>query len=109
MESVNTLEAVVQKQVADYHGPALKATTYYFEDVVERVYAVVIIPEFDPKRRWKSNVVVLARIVDDFVVIDEDTTDRPLWEELVRAGVPRAQIICAYLGETLPEKVSSAE
>jgi hypothetical protein len=34
--------------------------------------------------------------VYDKVIIDEDVTDRPLWEELVRAGVPREKIICAY-------------
>jgi hypothetical protein len=38
------------------------------------------------------------------VVIDEDTTDRPLVHELVRAGIPRERIICLYIGETLPEK-----
>jgi hypothetical protein len=52
-------------------------------------------------------VVVLARIVDDFVIIDEDTTDRPLWQELVQAGIPRERIICLYAGEELPASTQS--
>jgi hypothetical protein len=37
------------------------------------------------------------------VIIDEDTTDRPLVEELIRWDIPREQIILAYAGETLAE------
>ena len=48
-------------------------------------------------------VVVAARIINDKVIIDEDITDRPLWRELVRAGIPREQIILTYAGEKLPE------
>jgi vancomycin permeability regulator SanA len=48
---------------------------------------------------------VMARVVGDKVIIDEDTTDRPLWKELVAAGIPREQIILTYAGETLPENV----
>ncbi len=33
---------------------------------------------------------------------DEDTTDQPLVNELTRAGIPREQIICTYIGESLP-------
>jgi hypothetical protein len=40
--------------------------------------------------------------VDDTVIIEHDTTDRPLWKELVRAGIPREQIILAYAGEEAP-------
>jgi hypothetical protein len=43
--------------------------------------------------------------VGDKVVIEEDTTDRPLVNELVRAGIPREQIICTYIGEKLPEEL----
>ena len=46
---------------------------------------------------------VLARIENDKVLIEEDTTDRPLWRELVRAGIPREQIVLIYSGEKLPE------
>jgi hypothetical protein len=56
-----------------------------------------------PTRKQPAGIVVLAHIVDDKVIIDEDNTDRPLVELLVRAGVPRENIILAYAGEPIPE------
>jgi hypothetical protein len=42
-------------------------------------------------------------VVGDTVVIEHDTTDRPLWQELVRLGVPREKIILTYTGEPVPD------
>ena len=53
-------------------------------------------------RHYPASVVVLARIEGDTVIIEEDTTDRPLVDSLVHAGIPRAKIIRAYAGETVP-------
>jgi hypothetical protein len=103
MDRVINLADIVQREVADYHGPALKATTYYFADIAEQKYVVIIVSEYERPYRTKAGVMVMARILGDYVVIDEDTTDRPLWKELVRAGIPRDKIICAYAGESLPE------
>ena len=79
------LTEIVQREVADYHGPALRATPHYFEDAQNQKYAVIIVPEYESPRKSKSSVVVMARVVGEKVIIDEDLTDRPLWEELVRA------------------------
>jgi hypothetical protein len=103
MDRVATLTEVVQREVEDYaRGDTWKAVTYPVSDTARQTYAVVVVP--DLPRPFKARVVVMARIVDDYVVIDEDTTDRPLVHELVRAGIPRERIICLYIGETLPEK-----
>jgi XisI protein len=56
-----------------------------------------------PPRKRLAGVVVLARIEGDFIIIEEDTTDRPLVKKLVAAGIPREKIILAYLDETIPE------
>lgn len=104
MERIEKLTEIVRREVADYHGPALKATTYYLEDSANRMYAVIIVPEYEYPRKTKTGVVVVARIVDDTVIIEEDTTDRPLFEELMRAGVPREKIVLAYAGEKVPSQ-----
>lgn len=44
----------------------------------------------------------MARITDNKIFIEEDTTDRPLVHELERAGIPRDQIVLAYAGEGVP-------
>ena len=102
MDRVIDLAAVVQREVEDYAGPAIKAQMYPVTDHQRRTYTVVVVPNLP--RPFKARVVVMARIVDDIVIIDEDTTDKPLVHELVRAGIPREKIICVYLGEQLPEK-----
>lgn len=99
MERIENLTEIVRREVADYHGPALKATTYYFEDSANRIYAVIIVPEYEYPRKTKTGVVVVARIVGDTVIIEEDTTDRPLYQELMRAGIPREKIVLVYAGE----------
>jgi hypothetical protein len=107
MERVNEIQAILRQAVADYSGPAFKAKTYYVEDQKQHIYIVVIVPDDNYPLNIKAGVVVMARIVGDRVVIDEDTTDRPLYEELMRQGIPREQIVLAYAGETIPDKDST--
>jgi hypothetical protein len=102
MDRVDELTQIVQREVEDYSGPAYKSTTYYVADEKRQTYLVVIVPDDDYPINLKAGVVVMARIVDDKVVIDEDITDRPLYEELLRAGIPREKIVLAYAGERLP-------
>lgn len=45
-------------------------------------------------------------VVNNKTIINKDTTDRPLVDELVRAGIPRDQIVLAYAGEKLPESIA---
>ena len=101
MDRVIDLEAIVQREVEDYaSGGSWKTTFYPVSDTVRQHYTVLAIPDYPRKSR--AGIVVAARIVGVKVIIDEDNTDRPLVEELMRAGIPREQIILAYAGETLP-------
>jgi hypothetical protein len=99
--SITGLETILRREVADYAGPALRARTHYVEDAARLTFAVVAFS--DHPLRFRGQIVVMARIVDDHIVIDEDISDRPLVDELVRAGVPRDRIVLYYAGETLPE------
>ncbi|MGB1289143.1 MAG: element excision factor XisI family protein, partial [Aggregatilineales bacterium] len=74
----------------------------FIGDDEKQTYAVIIVPE-DPEER-PAYVAVMARVVDDKIIIDEDgTLDKPLYEALMKnANIPREQIILAYQGETLP-------
>jgi hypothetical protein len=102
MDRVDELTPIVQREVADYAGPAFNDTTYYVEDQKHQIYTVIIVSNDDHPPYSRTAVVVMARIVADKVIIDEDITDRPLYEELLRAGIPREKIVLAYAGEKLP-------
>lgn len=102
MERVADLTSIVQHEVEDYaRGETLLGQSFAISDTMRQVFTVLVIPNHPPK--FDSGIVVMARVVEDKVIIEEDTTDRPLWKELVRAGIPRPQIICAYAGEKLAE------
>jgi hypothetical protein len=102
MELVIELAQAVQQTVEDYAaGEDWKAVSYPVSDTARQTYSVVVVP--DLPRPFPARIIVMARVVGDYVVIDEDTTDRPLYKELIRAGIPAEKIICLYAGETLPE------
>ncbi|GIK67262.1 MAG: hypothetical protein BroJett018_50560 [Chloroflexota bacterium] len=47
----------------------------------------------------------MARIKGDYIIIEDDRTDKPLVKRLVAAGIPRERIILAYANEPLPNAV----
>jgi hypothetical protein len=110
MDRINELQMVVRREVADYNNVVgLKSKSYYLEDLHAQVYVVLDVPESVHPLVDKPAIVVMARIVGDTVVIDEDITDRPLYKELERCGIPRAQIVLMYAGETLPNEAATTE
>lgn len=104
MERVIELTQIVQREVGSYARSMLKGKSYTLMNTGTQVFAVVDVPDHYP-RKFPAGIVVLARVEGNIVIIEEDTTDRPLVDELIKAGIPREQIVCTYIGETLPEKV----
>jgi hypothetical protein len=97
------LNTVVAREVADYNQVRhWKAQGYYVEDPAQQLYMVVEVPHHDHPEH-DAAIIVMARIVENTVIIDTDITDKPLYKELLRCGVPRSQIILRYAGETAPE------
>ena len=99
MDRIETFTAVLRHEVADYVRPSPNSTAYYLDNLEQQSYAVVIVPE---PNDGPSMVMVMARIVDERIVIEADITNKPLFEALMQAGIPREQIILAYEGEMLP-------
>lgn len=95
------LVETVKETVFWYAGSSPHTKTFRLENEAEHIYAVTIL---DTKnRQLDASVVVIARVQGDWVIIEEDLTDRPLVDRLVAAGVPRDKIILAYMGEPVPE------
>ncbi len=98
---IAALVEITRREVEMYAGYSPTANLYPVLDDQNLTYAVVIVPNW-PKP-FSSEIVVLARIVDDLIVIEEDTTDKPLLDALmVNGDIPREQIVLAYIGETIP-------
>lgn len=93
----------VRKHVLRYAGNGWGADLRLFPvlDEARQTYAVIAI-DF-PVREDLAGVVVLARIVGNQVIIEEDVTDRKLVDALIADGIPREQIILGYAGEAVPD------
>jgi len=95
------LEAITRREVDMYAGNSFTSKTYFIADDLQKLYAVVSVPNHP--RPWPSRVSVMAQVVNDKVIIIEDITDKPLVDALmVNGGVPREKIILAYAGEEVP-------
>jgi len=98
--TMNSIPDVVKREVAEYAWDQPDSRAYFLRDDQQHVYSVLIVPVDKPQ---KSVTILVARITDDDkVIIETDLTDKPLFDALLKAGVPRSQIIRAYRGETAP-------
>jgi hypothetical protein len=97
-----TLVNIVREEVAKYgNGRGANVILFPLLDDVNQTYAVNAVDY--PTREDIALVVVLARVVGDKVVIEEDTTDKKLIDALLQRGIPRSQIVLAYAGEPIPD------
>jgi hypothetical protein len=97
------LMQILSQRMEWYAGYSDDSKAYFFEDTVRHRCVVTGIMNDPIHREERSFILMQARIVDDLIVIDDDTLwDKNLWQSLVKAGVPREQIILAYKGEQVP-------
>ena len=86
-----------------YAGTSDDFRLYFAKDDEQRLYMISGIRNAPQAEQERSFILMQARVVDDHIVIDEDTLwDKNLWQALENASVPREQIILAYKGEKLP-------
>jgi hypothetical protein len=100
---MDILRQTVREEVEKYAAGGRGANILLFAilDDDRGIYAVNAVDY--PKRDDVAGVVVLARIVGNRVVIEEDMTDKKLVDALQQRGILRDQIILAYAGEPIPD------
>ncbi len=101
---MDRLTEIVKEEVEKYagSGQGIGIRLFPILDDTRQIYTVNAVDY--PARENGYFVVVLARVVGDKVIIEEDVTDKPLLDALLQRGIPREKIILAYAGE--PEPVS---
>ena len=100
---MDTLNAILREEVEKYAGSGRGGNILLFPvlDDQRQIYAVNSV--YFPDRKEAATVVVMARLIGETIVIEEDSTDRPLVDALRQRGVPRDKIILAYAGEPIPD------
>ncbi len=98
---MDPLAELVKGQVFWYAGGGLGVELVTLANDAQQVYAIAVIDA--PSYKQPPEFMILARVKGDRVIVEADTTDRPLVDALVAAGIPREKIVLAYAGEPLPE------
>jgi hypothetical protein len=102
---VVNLSEIVCEEVRKYAGSGrgLDLRLYFLRDDDHHVYAVNAIDDPSETDEEIAGVVVMARVVEDRVVIETDASDKPLSDALMQRGIERDHIILAYQGEARPD------
>lgn len=104
---MDQLETIVQREVWHYAVKGDDLLLLPFSNSELRAWCVLV-ADTSPQRQ-AAGIVVFVRLVADYVVIEEDKTDRPLYQALERAGIRREKIICVYAGEPLPSDMAASQ
>jgi XisI protein len=99
-----SLAEMVKKRVLWYEAGGFNHRMFAVCNDEKQVYAVTAVDI--PRRKPPVDVVVMARVLNDKVIIEQDTTDRPLYKALMEDGIPRESIVLGYIGEAIPADVS---
>jgi XisI protein len=102
----NLAEVVKQAVFEEYGGGGHNLKTFRVSSDDGQAFAVLIADT--AVHKGDADIIVFARIQDDYVIIEADSTDYPLEEVLVVMGIPREKIICAHRGESLEDKAAAS-
>lgn len=102
MEQLNSqaLVLILRQEIKEYARDSitpLGMSKFYFSENPEEQVFCITTPYLSSD--LPATLLIMARIVDDRVIIDIDTTDKPLLEALLQRRVPRNQIVLAWQTE----------
>jgi hypothetical protein len=95
------MSEILEETLQYYAGRGANGHSYFLKNEFEQTMTIVAKFVFKGKNYVETSI--LARIVGEKIVIEDDKTNKPLVDALVQAGIPREQIVLAYAGETVEE------
>ncbi|GIK64899.1 MAG: hypothetical protein BroJett018_26930 [Chloroflexota bacterium] len=98
---MDRLAEIVKQEVFWYAGEGLGVELVPLANDKKQVYAIAVVDA--PTHKQPPEFMIMARVKGDRVIVEADTTDRPLVDALVAAGISRDKIVLAYAGEPIPE------
>jgi hypothetical protein len=97
MDRVETVATILRREIKEYAGevgtPVGNSKFFFTEDPLEQVFCITA-PYLSSE--FPAELIIMAHIVDDRIVIDLDNTDKPLSDALRQSGIPDAQIVLAW-------------
>src|SRR2546423_5645884 len=100
---MDTLKEITHRAVTSYVSRGANGYSYLVENPEQTAWTVVFVLNLDGKRVVRTGLIV--RLLNDQILVEQDTNEPPLVDALIKEGIPRSQIILAYAGEPVPESV----
>lgn len=95
------LSEILETALQYYAGRGANGHSYFLKNDAEQT--MTIVAKFIFQGKNYVEISILARIVGEKIIIEDDKTNKPLVDALIQAGVPREQIVLAYAGESVEE------
>lgn len=105
MEDLAQKMDLIYKTVAEYAKPALTGETSYIAQSADG-QLLTVVDVMTSVDNHHASIGLAVRFFEGLVIIEHDMNNKPLVDALLQAGIPRKQIILAYAGEPVPERVS---
>jgi hypothetical protein len=87
------LRQIVSSYATRGYSAGQPSQLFYVENARDQVYSVIA--PYNRKYE-RADLVLMARIVNDQIVIEADKTSKPLYDELRHAGIDESQIVVAW-------------
>lgn len=98
---MDNLKQTLMQAMLDYSGRGLNGYSYLTTNDDQTIFAINAVAQMPNKRSVFTTL--LVRLKDNCIIIEHDANNKPLYEALMQAGIPRNQIILAYAGESAEE------
>jgi low affinity Fe/Cu permease len=95
------LRTILEACMRTYATKGTNGQSYFTKNDADRVMTVV--SSFTVQNTHYVDTTLMARIVNERIVIEQDKTNKPLVDMLLQRNIPRNQIALVYAGESVEE------
>ena len=100
---MDKLEHILETCMRTYATKGHNGRSYFTKNDTEKVMTVV--SSFVVQGNHYVDTTLMARLVNERIIIEQDKTNKPLVDMLLAADIPRSQITLVYAGESVEETV----
>ncbi|MFN8372842.1 MAG: element excision factor XisI family protein [Anaerolineae bacterium] len=94
-----TTAQIVSREVRKYAFDGKGTNVRLFPMLDDQFQNYSVLEVGYPSRHGDADVLVMARVIGEVVIIEADASAAPLVDALVKQGIPRARIVLGYAGE----------
>lgn len=91
---VSILRDEIKKYAGSIDTPIGPSKFYYMENLDDQLFGLIV-PHLSTT--LPAELLMLAHLENDQIIIDCDSTNKPLADALRQAGIPDAQIVLSWL------------